>query len=176
MATIALPSFPRTGPRGACTALADALFKMKDCAKNPMDEPIRSITQQPSLPPLEEVQPYLEQIWNSHQLTNCGPFHRRLEAELAKHLGINYLSLFANGTLALVTALQALGVHGEVITTPYSFVATTHALNWNRITPVFVDIDPMTLNLDPAKVEKAAITPATTAILATHVYGHPLRR
>jgi dTDP-4-amino-4,6-dideoxygalactose transaminase len=135
-----------------------------------MDEPIY-ITQ-PSLPPLEELQPYLEQIWNSHQLTNCGPFHKRLEVELAEHLGVNHLSLFANGTLALVTALQALGIHGEVITTPYSFVATTHALNWNRITPVFVDIDPQTLNLDPAKIE-AAITPATTAILATHVYGHP---
>ncbi len=126
----------------------------------------------PNLPPLEDIIPYLEEIWSNQVLTNGGPFHTRLEAELAAHLGVNYLSLFANGTLALVTALQALGIRGEVITTPYSFVATTHALAWNNITPVFVDIDPHTLNLDPACIEQA-ITPQTTAILPTHIYGNP---
>ena len=126
----------------------------------------------PLLPPLEEFIPYLEQIWASQQLTNGGPFHAQLEAELARYLGVEHLSLFANGTLALVTALQALRITGEVITTPYTFVATAHALSWNGIKPVFVDIDPNTLNLDPQKIE-AAITPQTTAILPVHCYGHP---
>lgn len=124
----------------------------------------------PFLPPLEELLPYLEQIWANRQLTNGGPFHQQLEQALCEYLGVEHISLFANGTLALVTALQAMRITGEVITTPYSFVATAHSLLWNGIKPVFVDIDPETLNLDPAKVE-AAITPQTTAILPVHVYG-----
>jgi len=127
---------------------------------------------QPYLPPLEEFVPYLEKIWNNKVLTNCGPFHQQLEQELCQYLGVEYISLFTNGTIALVTALQALRITGEVITTPYSFVATSHSLLWNGIKPVFVDIDPATLNLDPAKIE-AAITPQTTAIMPVHCYGHP---
>ncbi len=127
---------------------------------------------QPFLPPLAEFLPYLEQIWASKWLTNCGPFHQQLEQALCDHLGVRHIALFANGTLALVTALQALRSTGEVITTPYSFVATSHALLWNGIKPVFVDIDPHTLNLDPTKIE-AAITPHTTAIMPVHCYGHP---
>lgn len=127
---------------------------------------------QPVLPSIEEFYPYLKQIWDSKILTNCGPFHQQLEQALCDYLGVSYLSLFTNGTIALVTALQALRVTGEVITTPYSFVATAHSLLWNDIKPVFVDIDPATLNLDPAKIE-AAITPKTTAIMPVHVYGHP---
>ena len=127
---------------------------------------------QPSLPPLEEFIPYLEKIWESKQLTNNGPFHQKFERELADYLGVAYVSLFANGTLALITALQVLRIIGEVITTPYSFVATTHALWWNNIKPVFVDIDPATFNLNPDKIE-AAITPQTTAILPVHIYGIP---
>jgi len=126
----------------------------------------------PFLPPLEEFLPYLEQIWKNKQLTNNGPFHKQLEAELAEYLGVKYISLFANATLGLVTALQALGISGEVITTPFSFVATSHALWWNKITPVFVDVEPAYLNLDPEKIE-AAITPRTTAIMPVHVYGNP---
>lgn len=126
----------------------------------------------PSLPPLDEFVPYLEKIWESACLTNNGPFHQQLEVELAKYLGVEYISLFSNGTLALITAMQALRVTGEVITTPYSFVATSHALLWNGIKPVFADIDPVTLNLDPKKIE-AAITPHTTAIMPVHVYGVP---
>lgn len=116
--------------------------------------------------------PYLEEIWRTHQLTNKGPFHEQLESALCDYLGVEHISLFANGTLALVTAMQALRLTGEVITTPYSFVATANALLWNGLTPVFVDVDPVTLNLDPAQVE-AAITPNTSAILPVHVYGHP---
>ena len=127
---------------------------------------------QPSLPPLEEFIPYLQKIWDSKILTNGGPFHGQLEHALCDYLGVKHLALFTNGTIALVTALQELNITGEVITTPYSFVATAHALLWNGIKPVFVDIDPETLNLDPAKIE-AAITEKTTAILAVHVYGHP---
>jgi dTDP-4-amino-4,6-dideoxygalactose transaminase len=127
---------------------------------------------QPFLPPLEEFLPYLEQIWQNKVLTNGGPFHQQLEQELCRYLGVEHISLFANGTLALVTALQALRITGEVITTPYSFVATTHSALWNGVKPVFVDIHPETLNIDPAKIE-AAITPQTTAILAVHCYGHP---
>lgn len=129
---------------------------------------------QPSLPPLEEFIPYLEKIWNSKWLTNNGPFHQQLEKELADFLNVPYISLFANGTLALVTALQVLRITGEVITTPYSFVATTHSLWWNNIKPVFVDIEPEFCTLDPEKIE-AAITPKTTAILPVHVYGNPCK-
>lgn len=127
---------------------------------------------QPSLPPLEEFLPYLEQIWTNKILTNGGPYHQQLEQALGKYLGVEHLALFSNGTLALITALQALRVTGEVITTPYSFVATSHSLLWNGIKPVFVDIDPATFNLDPAKIE-AAITPQTTAIMPVHCYGQP---
>jgi len=127
---------------------------------------------QPFLPPLEEFMPYLEEIWQEKWLTNNGSFHRQLESKLADYLGVEHLSLFANGTLALITALQALRITGEVITTPYTFVATAHSLLWNKNKPVFVDIDPETLNIDPDKVE-AAITPQTSAILAVHIYGTP---
>ena len=127
---------------------------------------------QPYLPPLEEFLPYLQQIWDSKTLTNGGPMHQRLERELCDHLGVQHISLFANGTLALVTALQALRITGEVITTPFSFVAGAHSLLWNGIKPVFADIDPVTLNLDPQRIE-AAITPQTTAIMPVHCYGNP---
>lgn len=127
---------------------------------------------QPYLPPLQEFIPLLEEIWTRRVLTNGGPFHQQLEDALCKYLGVKHLSLFTNGTIALVTALQALQIKGEVITTPYSFVATAHSLLWNGIKPVFVDIDPLTLNLDPDKIE-AAITSQTTAILPVHVYGTP---
>ncbi len=134
------------------------------------DKPI--YVTQPTLPPLEEFIPYLEEIWANKILTNGGPFHQQLEKALCEYLGVKHLALFSNGTLALVTALQALRITGEVITTPYSFVATAHSLLWNGIKPVFVDVDPNTLNLDPAKIE-AAITPQTTAIMPVHCYGHP---
>lgn len=134
------------------------------------DKPI--YVTEPYLPPLEEFIPYLEQIWASKRLTNNGPFHQQLEEALCDYLGVEHLALFANGTIALVTALQTLRITGEVITTPYSFVATAHSLVWNNIKPVFVDIDPRTCNLDPDKIE-AAITPQTTAILPVHCYGNP---
>lgn len=127
---------------------------------------------QPYLPPLEEFQPYLEEIWERKWVTNNGIFHQQLEEQLCDYLGVEHLSLFSNGTLALITALQALKITGEVITTPFSFVATTHALHWNGIKPVFADIDPVSLNLAPEKIE-AAITPQTTAILPVHVYANP---
>lgn len=127
---------------------------------------------QPHLPPLEEFLPYLEQIWSTKVLSNGGPFHQQLERELADHLGVPHICLFTNATVALVTALQALRISGEVITTPYSFVATAHSLLWNGIKPVFVDIDPQTWNLDPARIE-AAITPQTSAIMPVHCYGRP---
>jgi dTDP-4-amino-4,6-dideoxygalactose transaminase len=127
---------------------------------------------QPYLPPLDEFVPYLEEIWASKIVTNGGAFHAQLEQALCEYLGVEHLSLFSNGTLALITALQAMKIAGEVITTPFSFVATTHALHWNGVRPVFVDIDPVTMNLDPARIE-AAITPQTTAILPVHVYGTP---
>ncbi len=129
---------------------------------------------QPALPDLQEFIPYLEQIWNNKILTNNGPFHKQLEKELSDFLDVPYISLFTNGTLALVTALQVLRITGEVITTPYSFVATTHSLWWNNIKPVFVDIEPEFCNLNPEKIE-AAITPKTTAILPVHVYGNPCK-
>ncbi|MDB5776794.1 MAG: aminotransferase [Herbaspirillum sp.] len=127
---------------------------------------------QPVLPPLEEFIPYLQEIWANKVLTNGGPFHRQLESALSEFLGVEYITLVSNGTLGLITALQAAGITGEVITTPYSFVATAHSLLLNGIKPVFVDIDPATLNLDPRRIE-AAITPATTAIMPVHCYGHP---
>jgi len=127
---------------------------------------------QPSLPPLDEFVKSLEKIWESKWVTNQGQFHEQFEKELAEYLGVKHVSLCANGTLALVLALQVLRITGEVITTPYTFVATTHALHWNNITPVFADIDPVYCNLDPDRIE-AAITPKTTAILPVHVYGNP---
>jgi dTDP-4-amino-4,6-dideoxygalactose transaminase len=132
----------------------------------------RTYVTRPLLPPLKEFMPYLEQIWESQWLTNGGPFHQQLETALAEYLGVEHLALFVNGTIALVTALQTLRVTGEVITTPYSFVATAHSLLWNSITPVFVDVEPGTCNLDPARIEEA-ITPRTTAILPVHCYGNP---
>jgi len=127
---------------------------------------------QPFLPPLEELQPYLEQIWANRHLTNRGPFHEEFEEALGVHLGVEHVSLFTNGTLALLAALDAVEISGEVITTPYSFVATAHALFWGGLKPVFVDIEPNSLNLDPEKIE-AAITKDTAAILPVHVYGRP---
>lgn len=126
----------------------------------------------PLLPNLDEFHELLKQIWDSKWITNNGSFHKQLEKELAAYLKVPYVSLFTNGTLPLITALQALRITGEVITTPYSFVATTHSLWWNGIKPVFVDVDPKTGNLDPDKIE-AAITPKTTAIMPVHVYGNP---
>lgn len=126
----------------------------------------------PLLPDLEDFTVLLKEIWESKWITNNGSFHRQLEKELAEYLKVPYLSLFTNGTLPLITALQALRITGEVITTPYSFVATTHSIWWNGIKPVFVDIDPGTCNIDPAKIE-AAITPKTTAIMPVHCYGKP---
>lgn len=127
---------------------------------------------QPFLPELSEFVPYLEQIWDNRWLTNNGPFHQELEAKLAEYLGVEHVSLFNNATIALITALQAMRIHGEVITTPYSFVATSHSIMWNGLEPVFVDIDPTTFNIDPAKIE-AAITPRTTAIMPVHCYSNP---
>jgi dTDP-4-amino-4,6-dideoxygalactose transaminase len=126
----------------------------------------------PFLPDLAEFQPYLEDIWETHVLSNCGPYHQRLEAALAEYLGVPYVALFNNATIGLVVALKALDLQGEVITTPYSFVATSHALLWTNLTPVFVDVEPVGLNIDPDAIE-AAITPRTTAILPVHCYGRP---
>ena len=136
-----------------------------------MNKDITTVTS-PLLPNLDEFTDSLKEIWESKWITNNGQFHQKLEAALAEYLKVPYVSLFTNGTLPLLTALQALRITGEVITTPYSFVATTHALWWNGIKPVFVDIDPSTGNIDPQKIE-AAITPRTTAILPVHVYGKP---
>ena len=136
-----------------------------------MNKDIITVTS-PLLPNLDEFSESLKEIWESKWITNNGQFHQKLEAALAEYLKVPYVSLFTNGTLPLLTALQALRITGEVITTPYSFVATTHALWWNGIKPVFVDIDPSTGNIDPQKIE-AAITPRTTAILPVHVYGKP---
>jgi dTDP-4-amino-4,6-dideoxygalactose transaminase len=127
---------------------------------------------QPSLPPLQEFIPYLQEIWDKKILTNGGPFHQQFEKALCNYLGVEYLSLFSNGTLGLITALQALRITGEVITTPYSFVATANSLLWNGIKPIFVDIEPTTLNLNPELIE-SAITPQTTAIMPVHCYGYP---
>jgi len=127
---------------------------------------------EPSLPPLEEFIPYLQKIWDNKWLTNNGEFHRQFEAALAEYLGVKYISLFTNGMIALQVGMQALRITGEVITTPFTFVATTHAIHWNNCTPVFCDIEPDTYTIDPQKVE-SAITPRTTAIMPVHVYGNP---
>lgn len=126
----------------------------------------------PHLPPLDEFKGYLDKIWETRILTNCGPYHQELERALCDFLEVPHIALFNNATIALVTALKALGVRGEVITTPFSFVATSHAILWSNLVPVFADIDPVSLNLDPAAIE-AAITDKTAAILAVHCYGHP---
>jgi dTDP-4-amino-4,6-dideoxygalactose transaminase len=147
---------------------------LKDFISNIHHVDDRITVTRPFLPPLEEFIPYLEEIWKRGRLTNKGPFHENLEQALCKYLGVNYISLFANGTLALITALQALRITGEVITTPFSFVATAHALHWNGIKPVFCDIEPDSLTLNPEKIE-AAINPKTTAILPVHVYGNPCK-
>ena len=138
------------------------------------DNPQITVTS-PLLPPLEEFIPYLQQIWDSKWITNNGSFHQLLEKELANYLGVEYLSLFTNGTLPLITAFQALGIReGEVITTPYSFVATSHAIWWNGLKPVFVDIEEETCGIDPNKIE-GAITPNTVAIMPVHCYGKPCK-
>lgn len=137
-----------------------------------MDKKKQITVTSPLLPDLEEFHSLLKEIWDSKWITNNGSFHKKLEQALAEYLKVPYVSLFTNGTLPLITALQALRITGEVITTPYSFVATTHSLWWNGIKPVFVDIDPATGNLDPDRIE-AAITPKTTAIMPVHVYGKP---
>lgn len=126
----------------------------------------------PLLPDLKEFEKYLEDIWNRKWLTNNGHYHQELEKALAEYLGVPYLSLFTNGTLPLITALQAMKITGEVITTPYSFTATTHSIWWNNLKPVFVDVEEETGNINPEKIE-AAITPHTTAIMPVHVYGTP---
>lgn len=136
-----------------------------------MDNKLITVTS-PLLPNLDEFYEELKKIWDSKWITNNGSYHKKLEAALAEYLGVPYVSLFTNGTLPLLTALQALRITGEVITTPYSFVATTHSIWWNGCKPVFVDIDPATGNIDPDKIE-AAITPKTTAIMPVHVYGKP---
>lgn len=136
-----------------------------------MNKDVITVTS-PLLPNLDDFTEYLKQIWDSKWITNNGSFHQQLESALAEYLKVPYVSLFTNGTLPLITALQALRITGEVITTPYSFVATTHSLWWNGIKPVFVDIDLQTGNIDPNKIE-AAITPRTTAIMPVHVYGKP---
>ena len=136
-----------------------------------MEKKVITVTS-PLLPSLEEFMPYLQDIWERKWLTNNGHYHQELEKALCEYLKVPYISLFTNGTLPLMCALQALRITGEVITTPYSFVATTHSLWWNGIKPVFVDIDPETCNLDSDKIE-AAITPKTTAIMPVHVYGKP---
>jgi len=144
----------------------DALLGVEDMSDNPI------FVTQPYLPPLEEFIPYLEKIWDSKTLTNGGPMHQKLEQALSEYLGVEHIALFNNGTIALLTALQALRITGEVITTPYSFVATAHSILWNGLTPVFVDIDPNTLNMDPANIE-AAITSRTSAVMPVHCYGNP---
>jgi len=126
----------------------------------------------PLLPPLEEFIPYLRDIWDRKWLTNNGHYHQLLEKALGEYLGVEYLSLFTNGTLTLTTALQAMQITGEVITTPYSFVATAHSIWWNGLTPVFVDIEEKNCNINPELIERA-ITPRTTAIMPVHVYGNP---
>ena len=134
-------------------------------------KPLITVTS-PLLPPKEELKALIDEIYESKWITNMGQFHKRLEKELAEYLKVPFVSLFTNGTLPLITALQAMHITGEVITTPYSFVATTHSLWWNGIKPVFVDIDPRTGNLDPEKIE-SAITSKTTAIMPVHCYGKP---
>ena len=138
-----------------------------------MDNKLITVTS-PLLPDLDEFHELLKEVWDSKWITNNGSFHKKLEAALAEYLKVPYVSLFTNGTLPLLTALQALRITGEVITTPYSFVAITHSIWWNGCRPVFVDIDPATGNIDPARIE-AAITPKTTAIMPVHCYGKPCK-
>ena len=137
-------------------------------------DPDRIYVTRPFMPPLEEFIPFLRDIWERKWLTNKGPYTEELERALSDYLGVEYVSLFSNGTIALVTALQALRITGEVITTPFSFVASSHALHWNGIRPVFCDIEPESFTLDPERIE-AAISPRTSAILPVHVYGYPCR-
>ena len=134
----------------------------------------QTLINKPFLPPLDEFIPYLEQIWDSRFLTNNGPFHHQLEERLCDYLEVDHISLFASGTTALITALKALEVTGEVITTPFSFIATSHSVLWNNMSPVFVDIESDSLNIDPNKIEEA-ISENTSAILAVHCYGHPCK-
>jgi len=145
---------------------------MSSALKMSKTPPSSLFVTEPTLPPLEEFLPYLEEIWNSKILTNGGPIHQKLEQALCDYLGVQYVALFANGSIALMASLKALGITGEVITTPYTFIATTHSINWCGCTPVFVDVDPKTFNLDPNKIE-AAINENTTAILPVHCYGTP---
>ncbi len=152
------------------TNVSAMLSPLDGMMKN-MEKKLITVTS-PLIPPLEEFVTYLEDIWNRKWLTNNGVYHQQLEKALCEYLGVDYISLFSNGTLALITALQTLRITGEVIVTPFSFVATTNAIWWNGIKPVFVDVDPLTLNLDPDKIE-AAITPNTTAVVPVHVYGNP---
>ena len=128
----------------------------------------------PLLPNLDEFNAMLKEIWASKWITNNGQFHKQLEKSLAEYLKVPYISLFTNGTLPLLTALQALRITGDVITTPYSFVATTHSIWWNGCRPVFVDIEEETCGIDPEKIE-AAITPKTTAIMPVSCYGKPCK-
>lgn len=137
-----------------------------------MERPSPVHVTRPVLPPLEEVLPLLQEIWQSRMLSNGGPILQRFEAALGAYLGVEHLSLVTNATLGLILALRHLGVRGEVVTTPFSFIATAHAIRWAGAEPVFADIDPVTLNLDPAAVA-ARITPRTGAILAVHCYGRP---
>ena len=162
----AVPRSETSSPR-ACSIASTTAEHDTD-----MSTPPPLFVTRPELPPLEEFLPYLQEIWDTRILSNNGPFHQKLEQALCEHLGVPHISLFTNATMALVTALQSLRITGEVITTPYSFVATAHSLMWNGIKPVFVDIDPVTLNLDPRRIE-AAITPQTTAIMPIHCYGTP---
>lgn len=166
-ATLAKPNILKDSKRVPFTGITGS----KDPSKSVTEEKPVYVTQ-PALPPLDEFMPYLEEIWRSRRVTNKGQYHEELESALCRFLGVEQISLFANGTIALLIALQVLRIQGEVITTPYSFVATTHAIQWNGLKPVFADIDPETLTLDPARIE-AAITPQTTAILPVHVYGNP---
>lgn len=153
-----------------------AIFAKNKKRQNKKNEGMNDIitVTSPLLPDLDKLNEELRKIWESKWITNNGSYHKELENALCDYLKVPYISLFTNGTLPLITALQALRITGEVITTPYSFVATTHALWWNGIKPVFVDVDPNTGNLDPNKIE-AAITPQTTAIMPVHVYGQPCR-
>ncbi len=151
---------------------AGGLFKISAMDAGSMTMSNDIFVTRPSMPPLSEFTEYLEKIWDSGVLSNSGPFHQQLEAELQNFLGVEHISIFNNGTIALMTALRALNVSGEVITTPYSFIATSHAVLWNGNVPVFVDIDPASLNMDPAAIE-AAITEKTSAIMPVHCYGHP---
>ena len=140
-----------------------------------MDKTNPILVTSPLLPDLQEFNSYLQEIWDSKWITNNGSFHQQLEKALAEYLGVEYISVFTNGTLPLITALQALGLtKGEVITTPYSFVATSHSIWWNQLTPIFVDIEEESCGMDPAKIE-AAITPNTVAIMPVHCYGKPCK-